>query len=420
MMGEPWAIDPQFVSRFALPVRRGGEAPEQFLDIPSLSERRGRVAVIAMHGILYKSAPPWMRIFGYTSQLDLAAEVRRAAGDSQIDGIVLSIDSPGGSAAGNVELADAIRTARQSKRVAAHVSGLMASAAYYCGSQAERITAGRMDLIGSIGTLNVLYDFSKMFAEAGVEPVVIKTGDFKGLGVMGTEITEQQRAYLQKIVDGFQADFLNTVQTARPAANLDQAADGRVFLAGDAIELGLIDGIGSLDEAIQWAGQRPDSPPPRKGASMSEETKATAPQPATLAELKAACQGAGSDFLMAQLEANATASQAQAAWMRQLAADRDAAQQKAEAADKARQEAETKLAEQTARPPKPGVQPLGGAKQGEEEGGGSAIQRWEDAVRQEMETTKCTRKVAAQRVAARDEPLRAAYVEEHNKTRRRA
>jgi len=163
------------------------------------------------------------------------------------------IDSPGGSVDGLVELADTVQAVKQVKPIIAQVDGMMASAALYAAAGATEIYAGKRDLIGSIGTRIMLYDFSEMFSNEGVKAIPIDTGEHKSAGAMGTEITEEQQAEFQRIVDGYFSDFMATLQNGRGISQkeLKPLADGRVFFAEEEpLEAGLIDGIQSLEQTL--------------------------------------------------------------------------------------------------------------------------------------------------------------------------
>ena len=128
---------------------------------------------------------------------------------------------------------------------------MLASAGYYIAAGATNIYANRMDLIGSIGTRIMLYDYSEYFNELGIKAIPIDTGEHKSAGAEGTEITEAQQAEFQRIVDGYFDDFISVINRGRTIPDLDSLADGRVFFAADAVKNGLIDGIKSLDETLK-------------------------------------------------------------------------------------------------------------------------------------------------------------------------
>lgn len=216
----------------------------------------GAVATVNVTGTLMKDLPDWVMFYweGLVSDTRrIQRAVETAAADPEIETIVLRLDSPGGSADGLAEAGAAVFAARAVKPVIAQVDGLAASAAYYLAANASEIRMGRMDEVGSIGTLIYLLDASKAYAEAGLEAVVLKTSWFKGAAFEGTEITPEQRAEFQRIVDEYFADFRAVVQRGRgmTAEQLAAVADARVWLGADAMRLKLADRIMSMDETLQ-------------------------------------------------------------------------------------------------------------------------------------------------------------------------
>ena len=210
------------------------------------------MGVIRIRGVMDKSPSFFLSIFGGCSTMMIRRAVEEAARNDDVEEILLIIDSPGGSVDGLAELADAVMAARKEKPVIAQVDGMAASAAYAIASQAHFVYAQRMDLIGSIGTRIWLYDYSKMFAEEGIEAVPIDTGEFKSAGMEGTVITKNQRADFQRIVDAYFDDFLNSITRGRNMArkDIEKVADGRIFTADEAIKNNLIDGISTVSETM--------------------------------------------------------------------------------------------------------------------------------------------------------------------------
>jgi protease-4 len=274
---------------------------------------------------------------GGTSTVQARRDIRAAASDPDIGAILLRIDSPGGTAAGTKELADEIAAAKAKKPVWAYVEDMAASAAYWAASQASRIIANETALIGSIGTYGVVQDTSGMAAMEGVKVHVIRAGAFKGAGTPGTEITAEHLTEMQRTVDGLNEYFLAGVTAGRSmltAARVRELADGRAYLAAEAKTLGLIDAIGSFDQALSelQSQVKPRREPMQTSlvetavdAALAIEVPPAAPQPqlakppvagpASYQELVAGCVGADPAFLCSQLAAGATLAQAQTAWM---------------------------------------------------------------------------------------------------------
>ncbi|MFZ5833018.1 MAG: signal peptide peptidase SppA [Planctomycetota bacterium] len=369
-----------------------------------------QIAVISIEGSLTKRGSS----FGAGSLVRARQAIREAARDPDIGGIMLVIDSPGGTVAGTADLAREVAQAKSRKPVHAFVEDLCASAAYWVASQCDRVAANDATaLVGSIGTYVALYDYSAMAAKEGIKAVVIRAGAFKGAGTPGTEITDDQRAYWQEIVDKTQAEFSAGVAAGRglPAARVAELADGRVHVAGDALKLQLIDAVQSLDAALAELSQTILKRSRSKTMSQTEtapQTKQENQQPATLAELKTALVGASADFLVEQLERGATLPQASQAWMAEQA-------KRIEAAQKATEEAK-------AAAKKPGVETLGAGKPAQkaaaDETAGDPIAQWNEALAAKVKAG-VPRSRAVSLLVAEEPELHKAYLAAYNAARGR-
>lgn len=230
-------------------VERGAEPLQSALEkVPGPGGRA--IALVRVQGVLMKSQSS----FGGTSTVQMRRDIRMAAADPDVAGLLLLVDSPGGTVAGTMDLAAEVKEARKSKPVWAHVDDLTASAAYWVASQAERITANNnAALIGSIGTLQVIQDMSAAAEQAGIKTLVIATGPLKGMGTPGSKVTEEQIAHVQDLVNSVQVNFDQAVQKGRGLTDKQLAAvrTGGVFTAPDALDRKLIDGIQSLTKTVQ-------------------------------------------------------------------------------------------------------------------------------------------------------------------------
>lgn len=255
-----WAMEPErFLAQYRLVLgsdliahaRQQAAAPQPRSPNVELVPGKGgkSVAVVRVLGTLMKQSSS----FGGTSTIQLRRDVRTAAADPNVSAILLAIDSPGGTVAGTADLANEVRQARKSKPVWAHIDDLGASAAYWVASQADAVYANTPTaLVGSIGTIQTVYDLSAAAEREGVKTLVFATGPLKGAGVPGSEVTEEQRAYFQDLVDDAQAQFDAAVRAGRgmTAAQLAAVRTGGVFPAGKAVGLKLIDGVRGLDRTI--------------------------------------------------------------------------------------------------------------------------------------------------------------------------
>ena len=344
-----------------LHMERVAEDPEKAAEVAAqasteLNITRDGVAIIKLSGSLMKHASSFS---GGTSMVAVRRQVRAAAADPDVTAILLLIDSPGGTVAGTVDLADDVAAAAKKKPVYAYIEDLGASAAYWIASQTTAVYANRSAEVGSIGVFMTVTDWSKWAEKEGAEVHVLRYGDFKGAGIPGTEITEAQLAQWQRSVDHFGGMFVAAVAAGRRLnlAQAKQLADGRVHDAEAAHSLKLIDGIQSLDAtlaALVAAGTKSST---KRSETMSEPTTNAVDQPATLADLEAALPTASADFVLGQLKAKATVSQALVAWNAELSKQLDAANAKTEEAEKRAADAEEKVKkggkQQTEQPGKP-------------------------------------------------------------------
>lgn len=220
------------------------------------------VAVIPVLGVLRKYLTIWESLFGGgTRYATIIEQINIALASDHVRAIMLHIDSPGGSVAGGSEAVDAIYRARAHKPVIAYISDLGASAAYRLASQADYIMAGRDALVGSIGTYAVFPDFSGMYEENGVKIHVVKAGKFKGAGVPGTKITDEQLQQWQREADAMNDVFLDEIERGRAKLTrkqIDDLADGRTHVGKHALDVGLIDAVGAQADAIRHANKMKD------------------------------------------------------------------------------------------------------------------------------------------------------------------
>lgn len=282
-------------------------------------ERQGAVAVFRVDGVMV----PRARWYDEVSTSDLTAALKSAGRDDEIQAGVLLINSPGGMALGQLELTAAAKAFADAKPLTAHIVGCCCSAAYWLASQAQEVYSGPRDDVGSIGVRSLMYDYSAYFSELGVEAVSPATGPMKDLGVLGKPITDDQRDYLQSRVDYLFEDFKAAVVSGR-GFNDEQfaaVADGRVWFGEQALELGLIDGVQSMEQTLAGAESAPTSVSVPKEPTMADnaKTEPAGPQPATLAQLKDLMPEASSDFVLGQLEAQATETEALKAYNAHLA-----------------------------------------------------------------------------------------------------
>ncbi len=174
-----------------------------------------------------------------------------AKNDSNIKGVLFVIDSPGGAFAPSMELALAIKDLKIKKPVLVYASGTMASGSYLAGVGANKILANPASFIGSIGVIMQGADLSGLANKLGIKEQTIQAGEFKSAGTFARAWNENERNFLQGLIDQSYDLFTGFVAKER-ALDLnkkDQWANARVFLAAKAKELGLIDELSNYENA---------------------------------------------------------------------------------------------------------------------------------------------------------------------------
>jgi protease-4 len=277
------------------------------------------IAIIPISGTLMKHEPS---VGDATSTVIARKQIRDAVANDSVRQILLHVESPGGTAAGTMELGQEIAAARDKKPTWAFIEDFGASAAYWIASQADRILANEFAMVGSIGTYGVVLDSSGAAEKQGVKVHVLRAGEMKGMATPGTAITEEQLAELQRMIDSANGFFLRAVAEGRRMTmdRVQSLADGRIHRASDALKLQLIDGIATFEQTLASLAATTGVSQPARPIATSAPAPRAASRPATLAELRTELPGVDNDFCCQLLEERATIDQARGAWMAELQA----------------------------------------------------------------------------------------------------
>ena len=269
----PWAIEPAKLAAICELVAHRAAGHELTADevqarIGAAPARRqptatGTVAVIPVFGVIAPRVNAMQDISGGTSVEQLSASLSDALMNPRVDAILLDVDSPGGSTGLITELAAEVRAARKTKPVWAIADTTAVSAAYWIASQADRLIVTPSGSVGSIGIILAHEDISQQLANEGINTTLITAGEHKGETSPYGPLSEEARAALQEQVDTFHAMFIADVATGRGVA-VDTVrngfGEGRMVLARQALEMGMVDGIDSFEAtvtALQNAAARP-------------------------------------------------------------------------------------------------------------------------------------------------------------------
>ncbi|MGE3364385.1 MAG: signal peptide peptidase SppA [Rhizobiaceae bacterium] len=191
--------------------------------------------------------------------LERLADIRRSAA---VKGVILSIDSPGGTTAGGEAIFDEVRKLAAAKPVVAQVGTLAASAGYMIASATDHIVARKSSIVGSIGVLVQFPNVSGLMDKIGVTLDEVKSSPLKAEPSPFNPTTEPERAMMRAMIMDSYDWFVGLVDERRP---LDRQqvlalADGSVFTGRQALEKKLIDEVGGEEEAIKWLESKDVAP----------------------------------------------------------------------------------------------------------------------------------------------------------------
>jgi protease-4 len=184
-------------------------------------------------------------------------ELREYGKDSAIKAIVVRVDSPGGAVAPSQEIYEEINKLKTNKKVVISMGSVAASGGYYISAPADRIVANAGTLTGSIGVIMEIPNVSNLMEKIGIETQVIKAGKHKDIASVFKTMTPEERKIIQSVLDDVHDQFVKAVSDGRGIDfdTVKKFSDGRIFTGRMAKELGLVDEIGNLQDAIMLAGE---------------------------------------------------------------------------------------------------------------------------------------------------------------------
>jgi signal peptide peptidase SppA len=223
-----------------------------FGEVPKAYIAEDGTGVIPIVGPIGKGLAPIERMTGAVDVNDIAETIDDYSTNPQVTRIAFQVSSPGGTVTGVEELANKVRNI--AKPTMAYTDSEMASAAYWVASAADKVVASPSSTVGSIGVYMTVADMTEMAKAQGIKMVVIKSGKFKGAGIPGTSLSDEQIANLQDSVDAIHADFKASVLQTRKLVKAEDM-EGQVFSGKQAAQRGLVTGLAdSFNEAVaMWA-----------------------------------------------------------------------------------------------------------------------------------------------------------------------
>lgn len=186
---------------------------------------------------------------------DTVDELKEYTKDKSIKAIVLRIDSPGGAVAPSQEIYEEVKKAVAKKKVVVSMGSVAASGGYYISAPATRIIANPGTLTGSIGVIMEIPNIEGLMNKIGIKTEVIKSGRHKDIASAFRAMGKEERGILQGVMDNVHEQFMKAVSEGRRLRieEVRKIADGRIFTGEQAKTYGLVDELGTLEDAIKTA-----------------------------------------------------------------------------------------------------------------------------------------------------------------------
>ncbi len=208
------------------------------------AQNDGNIGIVEINGMILNSKKVIQEIQAFNDNDDIKA-------------IILRVDSPGGGIGPSQEIYREIMKVKSTKIIITSMGSVAASGGYYIASATNGIVANPGTITGSIGVIMEYVNLMEIAQKIGISPIVIKSGEFKDMGSPLRELKESEKKLFQALVDELHLQFVMDTSKAREIEleTMKTLADGRVYTGQKALQLKLIDRLGNLDDAVQWAGK---------------------------------------------------------------------------------------------------------------------------------------------------------------------
>jgi protease-4 len=250
------------------PVGDGGPVAATPLPGPPPACAGAKVAVVDVDGLMTNTEPTGPYSLGENLVALFRERLDAAAADPEVCAVVLRINSPGGSVTATDIMWHDLQAFRERTRlpVVACLLDVAAGGGYYLATASDVILAHPTTVTGGIGVILNLYNLRDLMAQFNILSQEIKAGKLIDMGTPTRNLSDEAKRLLQKMADDCHQRFVDVVRRARPRVDASDGTtfDGRVFLAGEGLERGLIDRIGYLDDALALAAElsgHPGAPP---------------------------------------------------------------------------------------------------------------------------------------------------------------
>ncbi|WP_240374980.1 signal peptide peptidase SppA [Bacillus piscicola] len=215
----------------------------------------GKIAIITLEGVIQDtgSAPSLVNTATYNHRQFLRL-LEKAGEDASVSGVILRVNTPGGGVVESAEIHDKVKEIQEhGKPVYVSMGNTAASGGYYVSAPADKIVAHPATVTGSIGVIMQSINYAKLAEDIGLEFNTIKSGKYKDIMSGNREMTKEEKAILQSMVDDFYGDFVKVIASGRdmPEKKVREIGDGRVYSGKQAKEVNLVDELGTLEDTIE-------------------------------------------------------------------------------------------------------------------------------------------------------------------------
>lgn len=227
----------------------------------SKGEKMGKyynIGVVRVYGtISYSVSTGWFGSDSSSVVEKAIKQIERYTEDQRIKGVIIRVNSPGGTIAGSQAIYEAVKRLKEKKPVVVYMEDIATSGAYYISCVANKIVALPGTTTASIGVIISSPNYTDLFKKIGIKLYTIKSGKFKDILSPGREMTGEEYEYLKSLVMQAYEQFLKAVSEGRniPIEELKKIADGRIMLAEEAIKYRLIDALGDFETAKELMAQ---------------------------------------------------------------------------------------------------------------------------------------------------------------------
>ena len=241
-----------------------GALPEPLREATVRGSGDAKLLLISIDGVMHEGVRP-ADFFGFRQESQISRlrdELDTARADPTVRGVLLRVNSPGGTVTAAEILYDEILRFKQEREIpmVAQFMGVAASGGYYASMAADEIVAYPTSVTGSIGVVSSLFpNLAGLMEKLGIEDQTLVTGPYKDTGSALRPMRDDEREQLQSVVDDLHLRFVEVVASGRPELSrerIEELADGRIYTARQALAAGLIDHVGDIQVAVERLERR--------------------------------------------------------------------------------------------------------------------------------------------------------------------